>query len=140
MHEMIRDDRGRRCKVLDDLRYRRPTDRRIHLLLALLGIPLGLAIRQHSAPGYVNIALTAIATMPLLAVAAMPVALIVVLRRKRERVSQLSKTQACLACGYSLKDLPSDPDGCTICPECGAAWRLEREEDSSLGGVLERLP
>lgn len=31
----------------------------------------------------------------------------------------------CASCGYSLKELPPAEDGCTICPECGAAWKLQ---------------
>ncbi len=30
----------------------------------------------------------------------------------------------CATCAYSLRGLPREPDGCTVCPECGAAWRL----------------
>jgi hypothetical protein len=30
----------------------------------------------------------------------------------------------CRACDYTLESLTPDPDGCTTCPECGAAWRL----------------
>ena len=30
----------------------------------------------------------------------------------------------CPACGYDLKTVRRDPDGCTVCTECGAAWRL----------------
>ena len=30
----------------------------------------------------------------------------------------------CGSCCYSIESLPSDPDGCTVCPECGAAWKL----------------
>ena len=30
----------------------------------------------------------------------------------------------CATCGYSLASVPPEPDGCTICPECGAAWKL----------------
>ena len=33
----------------------------------------------------------------------------------------------CLACGYSLKGIDPDPDGCTVCPECGGAWRRPQE-------------
>jgi hypothetical protein len=29
----------------------------------------------------------------------------------------------CGACRYPLTNTP-DPDGCTVCPECGAAWKL----------------
>jgi hypothetical protein len=33
----------------------------------------------------------------------------------------------CPSCGYDLRGTAADPvDGCTICPECGAAWRLGR--------------
>lgn len=32
----------------------------------------------------------------------------------------------CGSCGYDLAKLPIAEDGCTICPECGAAWKLHR--------------
>ena len=34
----------------------------------------------------------------------------------------------CRACGFALNGLPECEDGCTVCPECGAAWRLEERE------------
>ncbi len=37
---------------------------------------------------------------------------------KRDRQGQ------CRACTFSLAGLAAEPDGCTVCPECGAAWRL----------------
>lgn len=30
----------------------------------------------------------------------------------------------CFGCGYDLKEMHADADGCTVCPECGAAWKL----------------
>ncbi len=30
----------------------------------------------------------------------------------------------CPACAYRLFDIEAEPDGCTVCPECGGAWRL----------------
>lgn len=30
----------------------------------------------------------------------------------------------CPQCGYDLGSLRPEADGCTVCPECGAAWRL----------------
>jgi hypothetical protein len=30
----------------------------------------------------------------------------------------------CPSCLYDLQNLPPQEDGCTVCPECGAAWRL----------------
>jgi hypothetical protein len=35
------------------------------------------------------------------------------------------KNGICSACGYSIKGLEPQDDGCTVCPECGAAWRFE---------------
>ena len=32
----------------------------------------------------------------------------------------------CGGCSYSLRDLPEEPDGCIVCPECGAAWQARR--------------
>lgn len=30
----------------------------------------------------------------------------------------------CASCSYPLADLQPATDGCTVCPECGAAWKL----------------
>lgn len=30
----------------------------------------------------------------------------------------------CASCCFSLADIPIDADGSTVCPECGAAWKL----------------
>jgi hypothetical protein len=32
--------------------------------------------------------------------------------------------RCCPSCGYRLTDLVPEPDGCTVCPECGSAWRI----------------
>lgn len=32
---------------------------------------------------------------------------------------------ACASCDYPLAGVPEDDDGCTVCPECRAAWRRE---------------
>jgi len=37
----------------------------------------------------------------------------------------LIRATACPSCGYSLRDVTPEADGCTVCPECGAAWRLQ---------------
>jgi len=36
----------------------------------------------------------------------------------------LKHNSICPSCLFGLTDLPIKPDGCTVCPECGAAWRL----------------
>lgn len=30
----------------------------------------------------------------------------------------------CPSCGYGIVGVRCEPDGCTVCPECGAAWRM----------------
>ncbi|MBY0112662.1 MAG: hypothetical protein K2Y21_07565 [Phycisphaerales bacterium] len=35
----------------------------------------------------------------------------------------------CPHCRFSLVGISPDPDGCTVCPECGAAWRLTVTND-----------
>ena len=30
----------------------------------------------------------------------------------------------CPSCAYRLFDIEAESDGCTVCPECGGAWRL----------------
>ncbi len=32
----------------------------------------------------------------------------------------------CRACDYHLTNLTPEADGCTVCPECSAAWRLDQ--------------
>ncbi len=34
----------------------------------------------------------------------------------------------CGACGYKIMDLQPERDGCTVCPECGSAWRCNEVE------------
>ena len=37
----------------------------------------------------------------------------------------------CPNCDYQLAGLPPAPDGCTVCPECGAAWKLAQPHEES---------
>jgi hypothetical protein len=51
-------------------------------------------------------------------------------RNRVKRVCRVMlKHLRCPHCGYDLRLLPTDPaDGATVCPECGCAWRLGRED------------
>lgn len=51
-------------------------------------------------------------------------------------VSDLRDRRRCAACFYPLDDCKPEPDGCTVCPECGAAWRLPESTagDTGSGG------
>lgn len=33
----------------------------------------------------------------------------------------------CGICGYDMRGRVADDDGCTVCPECGAAWKLDAD-------------
>ncbi len=37
----------------------------------------------------------------------------------------LLRAGLCAGCGYSICELQPEADGCTVCPECGGAWRLK---------------
>lgn len=41
----------------------------------------------------------------------------------------LLTSDICPACAYRIAGVPPEPDGCTVCPECGAAWRMEHGPD-----------
>lgn len=41
-------------------------------------------------------------------------------------IALLSAHRHCGACGYSLREIPPDPDQCATCSECGAAWHAQR--------------
>jgi hypothetical protein len=45
-------------------------------------------------------------------------------RVANEAIKNCLEERTCPACLYSLVDLKPAPDGCVLCPECGAAWRL----------------
>ena len=48
------------------------------------------------------------------------------IRRSERRFREIwAEHPACLGCGYDLRDAPAQPDGCTVCTECGAAWQVE---------------
>jgi hypothetical protein len=37
---------------------------------------------------------------------------------------RLLRAGLCVCCDYHLAAVPPEPDGCRVCPECGAAWKL----------------
>lgn len=48
-------------------------------------------------------------------------------RYVRDRYHRVFLAKAyCPSCGYHLVGARAEGDGCIVCPECGAAWRLSR--------------
>lgn len=45
-------------------------------------------------------------------------------RLQHARIAAALAVRRCPACTHNLEGVLSDPDGCTVCPECGAAWKL----------------
>lgn len=46
----------------------------------------------------------------------------VLLSRRRARLC--GQIPMCAVCGYRLSGLAAGDDGCVVCPECAAAWRI----------------
>lgn len=61
-------------------------------------------------------------------IAAWQVRLLVAARARWWMQRRLPHSQ-CAACAFHLDDLTPEPDGCTVCPECGAAWKLGANAD-----------
>jgi hypothetical protein len=43
---------------------------------------------------------------------------------RRAAVRRILRLRLCPACAYDLGAAPTADDGCAVCPECGAAWRV----------------
>lgn len=50
------------------------------------------------------------------------VAFVIHVRRTINGGQVRNQADSCKACGYNLSGLAVEPDGCRVCPECGAAW------------------
>lgn len=44
--------------------------------------------------------------------------------RVKRAVEACSRYAICPCCGYDLQTISAQKDGCRVCPECGAAWRI----------------
>ena len=55
----------------------------------------------------------------------------------RQSMGRLAR---CAACGYDLSASEPEPDGCTVCPECAAAWRLADHTPQTVIVPSENLP
>lgn len=39
-------------------------------------------------------------------------------------IRAMTRAGLCPSCAYKIDELVPEPDGCTVCPECGAAWKV----------------
>lgn len=88
-------------------------------LLIVIGKLLGL-------PGRGNVLSGVVLAASLLLGALMPASLLSWSRRKyaHRLIATFTEHRVCPSCGYDLMGLGAEGDGCTLCPECAAAWRL----------------
>jgi hypothetical protein len=84
------------------------------IVLLAVGRPI---FRWVSAPGLVTGLAVGMTTMAIVQGAR-------VKARVQDAVRQCLGRRLCPSCGYDLAGLEAGADGCTVCPECGAAWRL----------------
>lgn len=130
----VRDDRGTRRRVVDVVRIRNtaPLIQRGAVLLGFAGIAAAYVVacasvfltlrRAGLALGYV---------IPgVLGGSCLLAALLAWMVRRQLRlhagffIDSCKDGGVCACCAYQLEGLPRDRDGCTICPECGAAWKM----------------
>src|SRR5690606_27708851 len=45
-------------------------------------------------------------------------------RSSEHAIVAMTRSGLCPSCAYGIGGIPPEPDGCTVCPECTAAWRL----------------
>lgn len=50
---------------------------------------------------------------------------------------RVGRSGVCFSCDHDLKPLPRESDGCVVCTECGAAWRID---DWAADGGRYQLP
>jgi hypothetical protein len=49
-------------------------------------------------------------------------------RLRVERARVWDHGTACRGCAFDLSGIVAEADGCTVCPECGGAWRVRTEQ------------
>lgn len=72
------------------------------------------------------------------------VVLVAVLRwidrlHQRSMIAFIRASCACGCCGYSIRGVPCEQDGCRVCPECQCAWRLAYCPECA-GELDKRMP
>lgn len=130
---LIREQRLKRAEVLRTVRGIMPVwDRRLRYLRLVFVVAaiLSFAIARIGAPtmGSGAVAGPALGFMGPVAIVLMFAALFAHKRyiwvQNDLRPFALRLHGFCTCCGYPLGGLAPERGGCTVCPECGAAWRL----------------
>jgi hypothetical protein len=120
------------------LAVRSPLFLALVLLVALGSLAVGVLFLVG--PDVVGLSIFSIIIAPTMAVVL--TALAAARTAWRERSQSLRDSMGfrrlCAACGYDLSSHEPERDGCTVCPECSAAWRLASEADGPRVVVVPR--
>ena len=101
--------------------------------LALLGVlgAIVAAVVVLVGPDAVGLVIFSVVIAPTMAVVL--TALAAARTAWRDRPHALRRSMAlrrlCASCAYDLSANEPEPDGCTVCPECSAAWRFADDND-----------
>jgi hypothetical protein len=100
--------------------------------LGLLGLVFALGVGVAAAfwvigPHAAGLAVFSFILAPAMAVLLTALAAVRTAWREREAMMRrgMGARGLCAACGYDLSAHEPEEDGCRVCPECGAAWRLD---------------
>jgi hypothetical protein len=97
--------------------------------LLCVGVPgtIGLVRSSAAAPGLSGA--SRLAMVGVLAVMCIVPVLVMFRRRGIGLQRAITLHGYCATCGYPLAGLPVASDGCTVCSECGSAWRIRAAKD-----------
>jgi hypothetical protein len=129
---------GHRLRASSNLPKEGPTRTEIRRGIGFGVLALPLMLMGALAPAYMAFSLKwplwlmLLAAIPLGAIPAL-VTIFVARRTSGRRIAQVyAHAGYCGSCAHDLRASPTEADGCTVCPECGAAWRVGAEQQAPI--------
>lgn len=138
-HEVLlaSTERSRRLRDASNLPRGKPTSTEVRrgVVVAIVALPLMALATLGPLYAIIRLRPPTWAMIPLLlGVCVVPAAITFVFARwigARRIASIYRRAGMCASCGYDLLATESESDGCRVCPECGAAWRLSDATSAS---------
>ncbi len=132
---------GRRLRASSTLPKEKPTGSEIRrgIGYGILAIPLLLVGALAPASMAFSLKwplwLMLLAAIPLSVIPAL-VTLFVARRAAGQRIARVyAHAGYCGSCAHDLHAIHAEADGCTVCPECGAAWRVGAEQQAPIASA-----